>query len=145
MEDSLVIKPKSKEKELAPTGLQPAVCCDIIDRGKQMTQFGEQHQLAIYYETQATDSDGEHFILSRIVTKSLHPKSTLRNILESWRGQPYSEDQISTGVDLSKLVGQPCMIHTVKQGDFINIENVLPPEDDQMFKGSGNYTRIKDR
>lgn len=143
---SLVITPKkSKPKESAPTGLQPAVCVDVFDRGVQQTKFGERHELSLIFELQATNSEGEHFILSSVFTKSLHPKSNLRAELQRWRGQPFTDDELSQGFNLEKVVGQPCMLLLTQQDDYIRIDSIMPPNDEHVFKGSGNYTRIKDR
>jgi len=146
MDNSLVIKPKSKQKESAPTGIQPAVCCDVFDRGIQQTKFGERHELSLIFEIEATNSEGEHFILSAVFTKSLHPKSNLRAELERWRGgQPFTDDELSQGFNLEKVVGQPCMLLLTQKNSYVCVESIMPPNDDHMFKGSGSYTRIKDR
>lgn len=145
MENSLVIKPKSKQKEAAPTGLQPAVAVDVLDLGIQDTPFGEKHQVSIIFELEATNSDGEHFILSKRYSRSLHPKSSLRNHLEKWRGTPFSDQSLEDGFNLNDVVTKPCMLYLEKRGDFIAVDSILPPEDGHLFEGSGSYTRIKDR
>ncbi|TYP94863.1 hypothetical protein LX73_0153 [Fodinibius salinus] len=145
MDNSLVIKPKSKQKELAPTGLQPACCMDVWDRGIQQNKFGERHELSLIFELQATNSEGEHFILSSVFTKSLHPKSNLRAELQRWRGQPFSDDELSQGFNLEKIIGQACMLLLTQHDNYVRVDSIMPPNDDHIFKGSGNYTRIKDR
>lgn len=143
---TLVIKPKAqKQKELAPTGLQPGVAVDVIDLGIQKTSYGERHMVSIVFELQATDSEGKHFVLTRKYGKSLHPKSTLRGDLEHWRGAPFSDGELQQGFDLEKVVGQPCMLYLENQDGFIAIESVLSPEDGAIYKPSGEYTRVKDR
>lgn len=147
MSDSLIITPKSQqEKEQAPTGLQLACVVEVINHGIQQTKFEEKHQLSLVFELQATDSHGKHFILRRKYNRSLHPKSNLRSDLERWRGAPFDEEKIRRGFDLTNVIGKPCMVFLEeRQNGFIAIESVLPPEDSQMFEGSGQYTRISDR
>lgn len=142
---SLVIQLESKQKELAPTGLQPAAAVDVIDLGLQDTPFGEKHQVSIIFELEATGSDEEHFILSKRYSKSMHPKSSLRNHLEKWRGTPFSDEDLVDGFDLNKVVGQPCMLYLEKRDNFIAIESILPSDPEQMHRPSGNYKRVRDR
>jgi hypothetical protein len=144
-EDSLVITPKSKQQsEQPPTGLQPAACVDARNLGIQSTKFGEKHRLSIVFELQATDSGGDHFILTNKYNKSLHPKSNLRSDLERWRGAPFDEDDLRRGFDLSKVIGKSCMLYLEDRDGYIAIESILPPEDIQ-YKPSGDYTRAEDR
>jgi len=56
--------------------------------------------------------------ISKDFTLSMHEKSTLRKMLEGWRGKVYTEEE-ARKVDLTKLLGQPCMltvVHKEKQG-----------------------------
>ncbi|HKK44024.1 MAG TPA: hypothetical protein VJ964_00785 [Balneolaceae bacterium] len=143
---SLVITPKQqKEKELAPTGLQPAVAVDVVDLGIQKTSFGKRSMVSIVFELQAADSEGNHFILMRKYSKSLHPKSNLRGDLEHWRGAPFSDGELQKGFDLEKVVGQPCMLYLEDRDGFIAIESIMPPEGGAVYRPSGQYTRVKDR
>ncbi|NGP75595.1 hypothetical protein G3570_03055 [Balneolaceae bacterium YR4-1] len=142
---SLVIQLESKQKELAPTGLQPAAAVDVIDLGVQDTPFGEKHQVSIIFELEATSRDGEHFILSKRYSKSLHPKSNLRADLDRWRGQPFSDEDLQEGFDLNKIVGQPCMLYLEKRDNFIAIESILPTDPERVHRPTGQYTRVKDR
>lgn len=43
-------------------------------------------------------------------TLSMGDKANLRKMLESWRGKPYSDEE-AVKVDITKLLGQPCMIN----------------------------------
>lgn len=143
---SLVIKPKPKaEKELAPTGLQPAVCVDVVDLGVQKTPYGEQHKVSIIFELEATDSESNHFVLTRKYSKSLHPKSNLRKDLKKWRGAPFNDRDLRQGFNLEKVVRQPAMLYLENRNDFIAISSVLPPEDGAVYQPSGEYTRVEDR
>lgn len=43
-------------------------------------------------------------------TLSMGDKANLRKMLESWRGRPYTDEE-AVKVDITKLLGQPCMIN----------------------------------
>jgi hypothetical protein len=51
-------------------------------------------------------------VISREYTLSLHEKSKIRPLLESWRGKKFDDAEIET-FDWTKLVGVPCMISIV--------------------------------
>ena len=104
--------------EQAPVGAHVARCVKLIDIG---THHGEyegvpnvRHQIIIGWELpgetiQTGDYAGQPFAVSEFYTLSLSEKSKLRPMLESWRGKPFSEDELR-GFDLKNLLGKPCMI-----------------------------------
>ncbi len=106
------------EFEQAPIGAHMARCIKLIDIG---THHGEyegvpnvRHQIIIGWELPGElISDGEYagqpFTVSEFYTLSLGEKSKLRPMLESWRGKPFSEDELR-GFDLKNLLGKPCMV-----------------------------------
>lgn len=49
-------------------------------------------------------------VLDNEYTLSMGDKANLRKMLESWRGAPYTDEQ-AVRVDITKLLGQPCMIN----------------------------------
>jgi hypothetical protein len=49
-------------------------------------------------------------VLEQEFTLSMGDKANLRKMLESWRGAPYTDEQAEK-VDITKLLGQPCMIN----------------------------------
>lgn len=104
--------------EQAPVGAQIARCIKLIDIG---THHGEyegvanvRHQIIIGWELpgeliQSGDYAGQPFTVSEFYTLSLSEKSKLRPMLESWRGKPFTEDELR-GFDLKNLLGKACMI-----------------------------------
>lgn len=54
------------------------------------------------------------FLVSAWLTASFHEEATLRKCMESWRGAPYTDNQISEfeieGFDWSLMLGVPCMV-----------------------------------
>lgn len=126
-----------------PVGNHVAVCNMVVDLGQQRTvsqQFGEKvkHQVWIRWETpdeqmEWTDRDGNKQVGNRVIGKtytvSLHENANLRSDLESWRGRPFTREELD-GFDISKLLGVPCMVnvtHTEKNGKtYANVAAVTP-------------------
>lgn len=126
-----------------PSGNHVAVCNMVVDLGRQRTvsqQFGEKikHQVWIRWETPDeqitwTDRDGNEQTGPRVIGKtytvSLHENANLRADLESWRGRPFTADELE-GFDISKLLGVPCMVnvtHAQKNGKtYANVAAVTP-------------------
>ena len=56
------------------------------------------------------EENGEQVrVVSEEYTLSMHEKSTLRPMLEAWRGKAFTEEE-AKNFDVSKLIGAPCMI-----------------------------------
>jgi hypothetical protein len=52
--------------------------------------------------------------ISKEYTVSLGENATLRKDLESWRGKPFTPDELKA-FDLEKLVGAPCMLNIIEK------------------------------
>lgn len=74
------------------------------------------------------------FLVSKDYTLSFNDKATLKKDLESWRGKPFTPEELFQ-FDERKVVGAPCMltiIHREKEGKkFANISNIT-----KLLKGS---------
>lgn len=126
-----------------PSGNHVAVCNMVVDLGKQRIQsqmYGDsvKHQVWIRWETpdeeiEWTDGNGNKQTGPRVIGKtytvSLHENANLRGDLESWRGRPFTQQELE-GFDISKLLGVPCMVnvtHTEKNGKtYANVKAVTP-------------------
>jgi len=103
----------------APEGTHIARCVRVIDLG---TQKGSQqypdakHKVLIAWELceERTEYEGvmTPILVSKRYTLSLHKKAGLRHDLESWRGRPFTAEELD-GFDLVKVLGHPCMITIV--------------------------------
>lgn len=52
------------------------------------------------------------YSIGKDFTLSMHEKSTLRKMLESWRGKRFSDDQAKS-FDITALLGVPCMVNVI--------------------------------
>lgn len=104
--------------EQAPEGSHPARCIAVVDLGTQTSEFnGEMRsrralwvQWELPGEARTTGNfAGEVFRVGSIYTRSLHPKSSLRADLESWRGKSFTPDELKQ-FDIARLLGSPCLL-----------------------------------
>jgi len=121
-----------KDFPKAPAGVHVARCYRILDLGWHLSNFKNEdgsdkyeHRVRIEWELPTKKmGDGRPFSVNNRYTLSLHKKANLRKHLESWRGQPFSkEDQ--RGFDISSLLGVPCQLQIIHDGDYANVENVM--------------------
>lgn len=144
---SIIAKDSGKNFPKLPlpeSGTTQAVCCGVWDLGLQKTSYnGEekiQHKIVIAWETSqlidAPDSEyhGKPYMLSKRYTLSLGEQANLRKDLESWRGKPFTADEIQNGFDVEGLYGINCLIGIKHESDkkdpsivYANVTAILPP------------------
>ena len=139
----------------APAGTFNAVCVDVVDKGiVERTYEGRtshDHMVGLVWEIDEEDEQGRRFLVFARYKISLHEKATLRKILDTWRGRPFTPKDLEEGFDLEKLVGAPAMVTIVhndgKEGKvFANVQAVTTlPRGMAKLEPSGDYTRVQDR
>ncbi|WP_398472842.1 phage replication initiation protein, NGO0469 family [Tardiphaga sp.] len=130
-------------------GTYAALCVRVIDLGTQENEYegkkSQRRQLMLGFELhgEAVDTNGcgymvgddgkidpkKPFMVSAWLTASFHEEATLRKFMESWRGQPYSDEQISEfeneGFDWGLMLGVPCMVQMApNKNGKIKIKNL---------------------
>lgn len=134
----------------APVGMHNAVCVDVVDLGVKETQWGPKEKIQIIWEIEDIHPDfGDPFRVSSHYTLTLSEKGRLRADLESWRGRPFTEEELR-GFDLEKLIGAPCMINVVHNTaggkTYANPKAITPlPKGMDRLEISETYERVKDR
>lgn len=136
----------------APAGTHAAVCVDVVDLGDVLTEFNgkkrTQHKIKIVWQIEETRDDGERFLVHRRYTNSLHEKATLRRDLESWRGRPFTEDELS-GFDLENLLSVGALlniIHQQREGStYANVASVMRLMKGMTAPAPLDYVRVCDR
>ena len=115
------------------TPLEPGVymanCYMVADIGEQYNTLADswKQQIIIGWELQTDEELEQPRTIHKFYTMSLHKRSKLRPDLETWRGRPFSEEELH-GFDLRRIIGVPCQLQ---------LESV-PSKD-----GSKTYTNIK--
>lgn len=126
------------------TGLHHGVCYGIVDLGTQPSnspKFKDSRKIAILWEVPSErieyEKDGKKYNNPRGVsgmwTLSLSEKSKLRPMLESWRGKPFTAEELE-GFDVKKVLGANCYLNIVhKNGSgqnagkvYANVASVNP-------------------
>lgn len=130
----------------APEGVHNAVCVDFVDLGIVNGQFGPKAMVKIVWEIEEPMEDGRPFTVQKRYSASLHEQSNLCKDLKSWRGKPFTSDELKA-FDTENLIGVPCQLvvaHNEHDGSvYANVENVLKAV--KKLKPTGKYVRQKDR
>jgi hypothetical protein len=130
-----------------PDGVQDAVCVDVVDLGMVEGHWGTKHKIKIVWELDALKDDGTRHQVSKRYTASLHELSNLAKDLKSWRGKPFTPDELK-GFDTEKIVGVPCqlvIVHTDKEGMVYGDVTTVIRANGRRTAPSGSYQRVKDR
>jgi len=122
---------------LIPEDTYHAVCYGVVDLGTQETQFGPKQKVIIFWEQpdermDVVDQDGEKISKPRVIsnryTNSIHEKATLGQLLVSWRGRPFTQDE-RDNFDLFNIIGANCLLGVVHNpsGDdvYANVGTVV--------------------
>lgn len=151
---SIIVSESKKEYTPAPPGVHQGVCCDVVDLGEVEVTYQnktrKQHKIRIVWELdEVNEKNGKAFQASRRYTASLDQKASLRKDLESWRGRPFTSEELA-GFDLEKLLGANAMlniVHTQRDGEtYANVQAVMPLHKGMQKIGiSKDYVRVKDR
>lgn len=136
---SLIVKKTGSDFQITPAGMVQAVCYAVWDIGMQTVSFqGKEKQLhkgiiawEINEKINQPDSEfhGCRFTVTNRYTLSLSDKALLRAHLESWRGKPFTLDELN-GFDLETVVGANCMLNIVHNESggktYANIGAITP-------------------
>lgn len=148
-----IMASKGSSFETCPAGSFAAVCCDVIDLGIVKSDYQgkvkSQHKVWIVWQIDEQNSSGKPFMPRKRYTVSLHEKAALRKDLESWRGRPFTDEELQ-GFDLEKLIGVGAMISVVqaavKGNVYANVTAVMrPPKGLNPPAIDPSYVRVQDR
>ena len=146
----IIAKENKGEFSTPPEALHSAVCCDVVDKGVVTSQWGESHQVQIRWQLEDLDpKTNKPYIVMRKFRLSLHEKSSLRPMLESWRGRKFSPEDLE-GFDLERLIGVNCqvqIIHNIANNGktYANVQACVPAAKGSSKLKVRDYTRVIDR
>jgi hypothetical protein len=127
----IIVKDNGGEFEPVPLGVHKAICINVFDIGWQPGFQGgsPHHQVVLLWEIEPTQTwepnVGKHFTVTKFYTLSIKKKSNLGQDLESWRSVPFTPEQLE-GFDLDNIIGKPCQVNLVANGDKAKVATVLP-------------------
>jgi hypothetical protein len=88
-----------------------------------------QRKVDVVWQLTETRDDGKRHLVFKRYTLSLNEKASLRHDLESWRGKPFTFEELA-GFDVEKLIGANCLVnvqHKVgTERTFANVVSVMP-------------------
>ena len=152
----IIARGSSSSYTPCPAGLHHAVCVDVEDLGVEVSdKFKdkngkpvEAHKIRIVWQIDEPRMEsGARFLTSRFFTLSLNEKAKLRPFLESWRGRPFTQDDLKNGFDVEKLIGVNCTLQVLlgDDGERTYVANIMPPVKGAELIQPENYTRKQDR
>jgi hypothetical protein len=102
-----------------PPGTHLARCIGCISLGTQepnSPQFSPAFKIMLVWEIpdELLGDSGKAMTVSAEYTCSLSEKANLRHILESWRGRPFTKQELD-GFDVANVVDVPAMITVIHQ------------------------------
>ncbi len=109
-----------------------ATCYRIVDLGTQKVEWQGsiklQPKIIVSWELDALTGDGRPFSVHKRYTFSSHEKANMRQDFESWRGVPFTEEDLGK-FRISNLLGKSCLIgivHNTKNGKtYANISSIM--------------------
>ena len=100
-----------------------AVCTGIAFLGNMETKYGPKEKVAIIFELET----GEFMATEQ--TPTFGSKSNLRKLLQSWRGKPFTEEELNDGFELMSILGSNCQLNVThnEQNErvYANIDTIL--------------------
>ena len=142
----LTISNSGGEYENMEPGRYKATCFKLIDAGTREESYQEgplrkRHVVYIYWEVthkQETDerweevrmADGRPFSASKKYTASLNENASLFKDLKSWRGKPFTDEDLA-GFELPKVLGVTAELEMIPQtadNNKVRVEGVYKPE-----------------
>ena len=129
--------------ERCPPGNHLARCYRIIDLGTQKSEYQGQvkylHKISVFWEVHGMDDEGKPVLMNdgrpygifKNYTLSWSDKANLRLDLQSWRGKPFTQEELRR-FDLKNILNQWCMLNIIeKPGNkdnriFSNIAGISP-------------------
>ena len=139
---SFYVEDKGGNFERCPSGMHLARCYRIIDLGTQKAEYMGQtkylHKVMLGWEIHGTDDSGKPllmqdkrpFAIFKNYTLSWSEKANLRLDLQSWRGKPFTQEEMRR-FDLKNILGAWCMLNVIeREGQngktYANINGVTP-------------------
>lgn len=149
----LILREEGTSYAPPPEGQFLAVCVDVVDLGEMRSEWqgkvSMKRKCRIVFELSEKREDGAAYRASRMFTASLSEKSNLRAFLQSWRGKPFTREELG-GFDTEVLIGINAIVQIVhaERGDkvYANIDTIMKPMKGMpLLKPTGEYVRVKDR
>jgi hypothetical protein len=148
---SFIVEDNGGNFERCPAGMHLARCYRIVDLGTQQSEYMGQvkflHKIMLAWEIHGQDEagkailmkDSRPFSIFKNYTLSWSEKANLRLDLQSWRGKPFSPEEMRR-FDLKNVLGAWCMLNIIERegkngSTYSNVNGITPVP--QMIKSAG--------
>jgi len=138
----LIAEDKGGSFERCPPGAHLARCYRIVDVGTQKSEYlGEVkylNKVMLGWEIHGVNEDGtpirmkdgRPFAIFKNYTLSWSDKANLRIDLQSWRGKPFTQEELRR-FDLKTILGAWCMLNVIEREghdgkQYSNVNGVTP-------------------
>ena len=148
----MVIQGSTREFTPVSAGAHKAVLVDVVDLGIETTEYDGQKKdapkLRLMFEVDEKTDDGRPMVIGRKLTASIHERSNLTKVLQTWLGRSLTTDERNR-LDLDEFIGtsaEVMVIHKVDEKDgrvWARIDGIYPAK--KKLAPSGEYVRVKDR
>lgn len=136
----------------APPGAWAAVCVDVVDLGMLKVAFGgkekTQHKVRLVWQIEEVRPDNKPYSVSKRYTLSLHEKASLRKDLESWRGRPFTDEELQ-GFDLEILLSKAALLNVISEtkngSTYSNVASIMRLPKSMQAPTPRDYVRVCDR
>jgi hypothetical protein len=124
----------TKQYKLPDPGTYNARCVRIIELGTQLRSFNgdskESEMCLMDWELFGEEGpEAKPYLINARYTLSLHPESSLRKILKSWRGRDFTPEELA-GFDLYNVLGKDCLLSIIHnksaEKTYANVAGVSP-------------------
>jgi len=140
---SFYVEDKGGNFERCPSGMHLARCYRIVDLGTQKSEYMGQvkylHKIMLGWEIHGMNEDGSPikmqdgrpFGIFKNYTLSWSEKANLRLDLQSWRGKPFTQEEMRK-FDLKNVLGAWCMLNIIERPGktdgkmYTNVDGVTP-------------------
>lgn len=148
---SLIVS-ETTTRELIAAGTHVATCVSLIDYGTSLDSYQGgpmRPKRKVWIEWEASeeireDGEGKKFCLtvSKTLTANLGKDASLRKILDSWRGKPFTPEELK-GFDLKNIINKPCLISIIHEpkADGSGMRAVISSVS-SLMKGMAKPTQI---
>lgn len=127
--------PKGVQGKLVPAGTHGAICYAVYDLGTHYQEgkfAGDRHEIVVIFELpyQRITIDGvdKPMAISKRYTLTMGTKGNLRKDLESWRGKPFTDEELGE-FDLYKMLGKRALIQIMHKkkadGNMAGVLNTI--------------------
>lgn len=126
---------KGTPVEKPSIGNHNAVCFSVVDLKMHNETYNGKtrkvHKLAILWEIEEIYKkgfmQGQRFFVVKEYTVSFSKNAHLHKDISAWIGREFTDDEIETGIDIERLIGQSCLL-TIAEDDrgYTKTTNIAP-------------------